>query len=228
MAWQANEMACQADKMACTAKSKPKPKRAIWRRRKPFWQAKNVTLNQALPKAPEATILGRDVSRKQLNQRGTEQTRQVVGKAQCKQNERYEGLGILSKVDVEFWRAGTGGNRHKMRVRGKTYGNCKKTKSSIDRRAGIESITKEDTVWRRAREQSVYGACVCEGWAESRGEVVWARTQAVSLRTTGGGVASVGRRKREGGVHAVNGGEDRGGRVPFVNKREGRVTQLVF
>ncbi|KAJ6449141.1 hypothetical protein C8R45DRAFT_947592 [Mycena sanguinolenta] len=25
-------------------KSKPKPKKAIWRRRKPFWQAKNVTL----------------------------------------------------------------------------------------------------------------------------------------------------------------------------------------
>ncbi|KAJ6447676.1 glycosyl hydrolase catalytic core-domain-containing protein [Mycena sanguinolenta] len=34
-------MACQADKMACTAKSKPKPKQAIWRGRKPFWQAKN-------------------------------------------------------------------------------------------------------------------------------------------------------------------------------------------
>ncbi|KAJ6459351.1 hypothetical protein C8R45DRAFT_942375 [Mycena sanguinolenta] len=45
MAWQANKMAWQADKLACTAKSKPKPKQAIWRGRKPFWQAKNVTLD---------------------------------------------------------------------------------------------------------------------------------------------------------------------------------------
>ncbi|KAJ6506890.1 hypothetical protein C8R45DRAFT_923049 [Mycena sanguinolenta] len=42
MACQANKMACQADKMACTAKSKPKPEQAIWRGRKPFWQAKNI------------------------------------------------------------------------------------------------------------------------------------------------------------------------------------------
>ncbi|KAJ6483271.1 heme peroxidase [Mycena sanguinolenta] len=38
--------------MACTAKSKPKPKKAIWRGRKPFWQAKNVTLQLACPGGP--------------------------------------------------------------------------------------------------------------------------------------------------------------------------------
>ncbi|KAJ6473738.1 hypothetical protein C8R45DRAFT_935854 [Mycena sanguinolenta] len=65
MACQGDKMACQGDKMACTAKSKPKPKQAIWRGCKPKTSlSSSLTvsasqMNKWSPRAEEEGLVGR-------------------------------------------------------------------------------------------------------------------------------------------------------------------------